>query len=276
MTSRRQKTVGKVISLFLALSLAPCYAFGNLNGSDPDAKPTAVIPAPKRQSAARLAVRGNLPVLVNGNGSFTGATILSGATIQTPGSVRATIQLGGLGSIDLTPNTVARIDFDNDTIKGTLRRGCATLSANKEVSGTLMTPDGTSVTTEKGAPSTVNVCSADASAPIPTGAGTGTGTGSVPAPTAATKSGLFGLSPNSMLALLGAGGMVTGAVRGNNAVSGTTAATGSSTSGAGAVSSTGSGGITSTGAASGTGVSGCCCCCCCCCCNPSPSRPCGC
>jgi hypothetical protein len=156
---------------------------------------------PKHRLAARLVARGNLPVLVNGYGSYTGATIFTGATIQTPGGVRATVQLGELGSLDLSPNTTAVVDFGDGAVKGTLKRGCAVLTTSPNVIGSLVTPSGASMLTERAIRSSVTACSDDDPAAMGNAQ-----TGSSNKPTSSNPW-IFGLNSASTIAMIGAGGV---------------------------------------------------------------------
>jgi hypothetical protein len=62
---------------------------------------------------------------VNGNAAGTGATILTGATIETPDQVGATIDLGDAGVIELQPNSKIQLDFDaNGNVRVKVLRGC--------------------------------------------------------------------------------------------------------------------------------------------------------
>ncbi|MGB7926149.1 MAG: hypothetical protein WCF57_23110, partial [Pyrinomonadaceae bacterium] len=96
------------------------------------------------QVSGRLSTRGNRAIVVNGNNTESGATILDGATIETPDGTGATIDLGPLGEIDLAPNTVAVINFSDGQIKVTLKRGCAVVKRRDGVNATIETPDGSS------------------------------------------------------------------------------------------------------------------------------------
>jgi len=265
MIFRRQKSVRAATSLLIALCITPGYALGALTGGDSDANPKTVTLSPKRQIAARLTVRGNLPALVNGNGSYTGATVLTGATIQTPGGVRATIQLGGLGSLDLSPNTIAVVDFSSNAVTGTLRKGCATLTANKNVNGLLVTPEGASLSTEKMALPSVNACSADATTPAGS-SGANTTIKSAPA-----SPGIFGLNPSSTLALLGAGSLAASGAMNHSAAN----TSGSNSGSNGGSNGTGSGGNSNNNNNSNTNNNSVTVVVCCCVCPPnvSPSGP---
>src|SRR5205807_8084660 len=56
---------------------------------------------PQRVITARLTTKNNQPITVNGNSVGTGGTILTGATIETPDQVSATIDLGDAGTGEL-------------------------------------------------------------------------------------------------------------------------------------------------------------------------------
>lgn len=67
---------------------------------------------------------GNAPsVLLNGESVFTGRTFFSTGTITTPADINSTVNLGKLGSINLSPNTTLSLSFDEKTISGTLSAG---------------------------------------------------------------------------------------------------------------------------------------------------------
>ncbi len=159
MISKSQKIIGAAIILFLWLCGSPHSAMGKFGVTKPDASPRPAKSKPKSNVTARLVTRGNQPVLVNGYSSYTGATVLTGATIQTPDGVRATLQLANLGSFDLSPNTIAVLEFDTEDLKGTLKRGCAVLTTYPKVNGKLLTPDGTAMSTDNLTRSSVTACS---------------------------------------------------------------------------------------------------------------------
>jgi hypothetical protein len=94
------------------------------------------------QLSGKLITSGNLPVTVNGNSTQGGSSILSGAVIETPDNVSATIQVGDLGEVELAPGTVAVIEFSGNNIKVTLKRGCAALQTNKGTTGSVVNEQG--------------------------------------------------------------------------------------------------------------------------------------
>jgi hypothetical protein len=104
--------------------------------------------APRRpQASGKLTTTNNQPILVNGNSAGNGATILTGATIETGDQVGATIDLGPLGTVDIAPNTKIQIEFDqNGKLKVTLIEGCVIVKPKKGNHGEIYTPDGKQVT----------------------------------------------------------------------------------------------------------------------------------
>src|SRR5438874_3968508 len=82
--------------------------------------------SPQRVITARLTTKNNQPITVNGNSSGTGSTLLTGATIETPDQVSATIDLGDAGVVELQPNSQIKLDFDeNGNVRVKVIRGCA-------------------------------------------------------------------------------------------------------------------------------------------------------
>ena len=164
---------------------------------------TASIP----QVVGKLSTRGNRPLVVNGNNTEPGASILDGATIETPDGTGATISLGALGEIDLAPNTVAVISYSNGQIKVTLKRGCAIVRSKQGVAGSIETPDGTNVPADQ--PDSDNRKRADVCFPLGAttpvvnagaAANAGAGAGGATAPAAAGGAG-GGLSAGTIAAI---------------------------------------------------------------------------
>ena len=103
------------------------------------------------QVSGKLITSGNLPITVNGNSTQGGSTILSGAVIETPDNVSATIQVGDLGELELLPGSIAVIEFDGKNIKVTLKKGCASLTTNKGTTGSMVDYQGKTFTTNSDA-----------------------------------------------------------------------------------------------------------------------------
>jgi hypothetical protein len=103
-----------------------------------------------QQFIARLTTTGNQPITVNGASAASGANLLTGATIETPAGVSATINLGSLGEVEIEPGAELTLDFDHNanTIMVKVRRGCVRVRTNENVQGQIDTPDGKSTKTD--------------------------------------------------------------------------------------------------------------------------------
>jgi hypothetical protein len=116
----RKKKVLKALTVFLAFSFAQVYVQAGLPSPVPGA------PVPQRAITARLITKNNQPITVNGNPVGTGGTILTGATIETPDQVGATIDLGEAGVVELQPGAKVQLDYDeNGNVRVKVIRGCA-------------------------------------------------------------------------------------------------------------------------------------------------------
>ncbi len=113
-----------------------------------------------RQITGILKTSASRPITVNGSTAGTGATILSGAIIETPDQVSVTINLGSLGDLEIGPNTKLSLDFDqNGNVKVKLTRGCATLKTKRNVLGEIDTEQGVAGRTDpKKKRGFLNVC----------------------------------------------------------------------------------------------------------------------
>src|SRR6266513_3433430 len=96
----RCKRITTATALLLIFSVAQVYVQVSFAG--PNSKSVST-PGPQ-QFTAILTTRGNRPITINGVSAIGGATILTGAVIETPDQVGATINLGSLGGVDLAPN----------------------------------------------------------------------------------------------------------------------------------------------------------------------------
>jgi hypothetical protein len=106
--------------------------------------PLSVSGAVPAQLMGILTTSSNKPITVNGANAISGATIPSGATIETPDGVGATIRLGPLGSLCIAPNTKLSLEFDQQgkLVKITVTEGCVILRTSKNVSGVINGPQG--------------------------------------------------------------------------------------------------------------------------------------
>ena len=97
----------------------------------------------------------NKPVLVNSNKASSGTTIISGARIQCPDKVGATVELGSLGRLDIAANSDLTLAFAAGTISVQLRSGYVVLTTNKGIVGTVNTSEGTVFRTDSSKESSV-------------------------------------------------------------------------------------------------------------------------
>jgi hypothetical protein len=176
----------------------------------------------------RLTTRGNKPVNVNGNGAKSGETIFSGQSIQTPAGVGATVNLPGIGRVDIAPNSNVTLTFENGKVNVTLVSGCSILTADRGNMGSVES-GGSTQSTEGDQGGVIDVCSSTTPGGAPivgqgaaaaAGAGsTGAGAGAAAGTAAATATGAGGgLGTGTALALTSAI-VGTFAVVGNRVIS---------------------------------------------------------
>ena len=169
---------------------------------------TTAIPIPP-QTVGRLTTRNNQPIQVNGLSATTGASIVSGATLETGANQSATVNLGPLGSVELGPNTKLVLTFDEQgNFKALVVSGCAKVSAKTNATGEIATDQGSlgktnpatggdlEVRYQPGATPAVGqgVCDTNAGPGVPTDTGAAGGEG-----------GLFGLGVPATVAIVTAG-----------------------------------------------------------------------
>jgi len=141
MAVRRMKAL-KALALFLVFCFAQVYVQAGLGSSG------GGTPQGARLITARLTTRGGA-ALVNGVSTASGATILTGAAIETPDQVSATVDLGSLGSLDIAPNSSLQLDYTDTSARVNLKRGCATLKIKGNANGEMYTDQGASEKTDK-------------------------------------------------------------------------------------------------------------------------------
>jgi len=90
----------------------------------------------------KLITSSNRPVIVNGAEAITGTIILSGATVSTPLTSLATVQLDKVGTVTVAPNSSVTLKFDAQSVALRILSGDATLSTAKGVTGTVVGPSG--------------------------------------------------------------------------------------------------------------------------------------
>jgi hypothetical protein len=137
----------KVPALLLIFSMAQVYVGVSL-----------ALPSQGGPLTGQLITKDNQSILVNGVSLKSGGTILSGATIEVPDGVGATINLGPLGSIDLAPNTKVMIEFEDGKVKVKLIQGCVIMRTKKGTDGEINTEQGNAATTDKKNDAVADVC----------------------------------------------------------------------------------------------------------------------
>lgn len=109
------------------------------------ATPVAAAPAVPQQFIARLTTTGNQPITVNNASAASGASLLTGATIETPAAVSATIDLGALGTVELQPNSSVQLDFDDTgNVRVKVLRGCVVIKKSGAGDAEVYTAEGAS------------------------------------------------------------------------------------------------------------------------------------
>ncbi len=171
--------------------------------------PTTAMPVPQ-QFIARLTTRNNQPITVNGLGANTGASILTGATIETGADQSATVNLGSLGTLDIAPNTKLILTYDEQgNVKATVIFGCAILTAKKKTNGEVATEQGGSAgKTDPAAGGILEICFPPGATSPTVGPGVAAAAGAgagAPAAAAAGAGGLFGLGVPATVAIIAGG-----------------------------------------------------------------------
>jgi hypothetical protein len=165
-----------------------------------------------QQFIAKLTTKNNQPITVNGLGAATGASIVTGAVIETGADQAATVNLGPLGSLDIAPNTKLVLTYDeNGNVKVTVLFGCAILAAKKKTTGEVGTEQGgTAGKTDPAKGGVLEICFPPGAAAPTVGPGVAAGAGAAGGAAAGGgggAGGLFGLGTAATVAILaGAGG----------------------------------------------------------------------
>lgn len=145
------------------------------------------------QTIGRLTTKNNQPISVNGLSAATGASILSGATIETGNDQSATVELGPIGALEIDQNTRVVLTYDEQrNVKAHVLTGCVTLRTRSGATGEVISDQGFTGRTNPASDASLNNCSS-AKPPLPPPAGTDRG-------------GLFGLGRAATIAIFAAAG----------------------------------------------------------------------
>jgi hypothetical protein len=170
------------------------------------AEPTVITTAISPQTVGRLTTSNNQPIQVNGLGASTGASILSGATLETGADQSATVNLGPLGSVEISPNTKVVLTFDDQgNVKALVAFGCVKVIANTNATGEVATDQGSAGKTNPATGGELEIRYQPGTAPA-LGQGVCTkGPAAPPDTSGATEGGLFGLGVPATIAVVSAG-----------------------------------------------------------------------
>ena len=125
--------IRKALSTCLAVALLATYSMVTLANSEKIAGEILV---------NGTAMNGQNPfVKVNGEAAQSGRSIFTGSTIATPENASAIVNLGKMGKIELAPNTVMSVSFDEKGISGDLTAGRVTV-LNSANSVSVKSPEG--------------------------------------------------------------------------------------------------------------------------------------
>src|SRR5215213_3571325 len=196
--NQKRRHGSRVIAALLLLSIAQVSLQVGLAEPNNTTNPVAV----PQQVVGRLTTRNNQPIMVNDLSAGSGASILTGATIETGADQSATVNLGPLGSLDIAPNTKLVLTYDDQgNIKAMIAYGCAILTAKQKTTGEIATDKGSAGTTNPATGGVLEVCFPQGAAAPTVGSGAGAGApASVPA--AGGGGGLFGLGKATTIAIL--------------------------------------------------------------------------
>lgn len=197
-----QKKGVKAVAAFLVFAVAQISV--QIGFAEPNAT-TAAVPA-AQQFIARLRTRGNNPITVNNNAASTGASLVTGATIETGNDQAATIDIGDF-TLDIAPNTKLRLDFDDQgKVKVFLIAGCVIARSKGKTEAEIETSDNVvQGKTEKKKGGGIDVCFINGQATVNQNAAANAGAG---AGAAAGAGGGGGLSTGAIVAIVAIGGGV--------------------------------------------------------------------
>lgn len=204
--SIRQRKSMKAIAVFVAFAVAQISI--QLSFASTVSPSYAMLV--QQQLIVRVSTSGNRPILVNGNSTASGGSLATGAIIETPDGVSATIDLGPLGTLDLAPNSKVVLDFDCPPappagteaepckVKVKVLAGCVVMKTKKGTQGQIDTEQQEKIqeSNKKGGGAPLNFCTP------------GAGAGTAAAGAAATTAG--GIGAGTIAAAVIAGGLLAG------------------------------------------------------------------
>jgi hypothetical protein len=128
----------KALVVFLIFGFTQVYVQAGLGS------PGSVLPQARLIAARVSSTRNNQPILINGNSSSAGQSVLTGAMVETGDQVSATIDISPLGSFDIGPNSRVQLDFNDSGFRLKVFRGCVTVKSRANDVAEAYTEEGAS------------------------------------------------------------------------------------------------------------------------------------
>jgi hypothetical protein len=155
------------IAIALLLIFVTTQVYVDVSSADPGpvvSGESSAMPPP--QITGILTTLGNKEITVNGTHSISGATIVSGASIETPAGGGATIGFVSRGLLQIQPNTKLTIEFDQSGVKVVLTEGCVSLRTKKGTTGEISTSTGSIGKTDPAQDGNLERCPDRSAAPV--------------------------------------------------------------------------------------------------------------
>ncbi len=165
--------IAKVVALILTFVLTQILL--GMTFAAPATDRRSEVTAP--QAAAILTTQGNKPVTVNGASATSGTTVLTGAMIETPDGISATVTIPGQGALMIAGNTKLALEFSQGQVRVTVIQGCAVLNTKKGTHGEIDNAQGAIGKTDGIVDAFIDTCQKKGTGVVSPGTGTGTGAG---------------------------------------------------------------------------------------------------
>jgi hypothetical protein len=151
------RRIGLAIAILIVFATAQVYVGVSFAEPGSLVSGESVATAPQ-QPTGILTTQGNKEITVNGTNSISGATVVSGVSIETPAGVSATVSLGTSGSLEIEPNTKLTVEFEQGGVKVLLTEGCGSLRTRKGTTGEISTPKGSAGKTDPAQDGRLEIC----------------------------------------------------------------------------------------------------------------------
>lgn len=111
--------IKKIISMCLTVVLIATYSMTTAASSEKIAGEVLV--------SGKTVFGQKLFVKINGENAQSGRSLFTGSTISTPENTNAIVNLGKAGTVELSPNTIINLTFNENDITGNLSAGRITV-----------------------------------------------------------------------------------------------------------------------------------------------------